>query len=424
MAAEAEYWSFPTNPEEFDKDDRISYSKLDNKYIAVQDDGTEYEFDPELRRWIPMIDEALIEEQQKGYIMPSADADNDSDRRPPPHGKKRKMDNTDNLEQDNNNNNNHNSRDRSSKNARRQHGNRGPPQPKQNTAVYVTGIPLDATVEEVAELFSRKCGVIAEEIDSGRPRIKMYTDAEGNFKGDALIVFFKPQSVDMAIMLLDDTDFRFPPPDQIRQRRRRRQQQQQPPKQHPLRHFHQARRKQPPPGDGRRSDQDKAKIIRKTQKLSAKLADWSDDEPSALHDPADRNSSSAAPKGGRWDRVVILRHMFTPEELRADPAALLDIKEDVREECEKLGPVTNVVLYDEEEEGIVSVRFRTREAAEACLRVMHGRAFGGRIIEAFFATGRERFRKSKGDGSSGGGGGGSGGGGEKEHGSEEEREED
>ncbi|CAP69254.1 uncharacterized protein PODANS_1_9200, partial [Podospora anserina S mat+] len=86
---------------------------------------------------------------------------------------------------------------------------RPPPQPRQNTAVYVTGLPSDATVEEVAELFSRKCGVIAEEIDSGRPRIKMYTDGEGKFKGDALVVFFKPQSVEMAIMLLDDTDFRF-----------------------------------------------------------------------------------------------------------------------------------------------------------------------------------------------------------------------
>ena len=30
--------SFPVNPDEFDSDDRISFSKLDNKYIAVQDD--------------------------------------------------------------------------------------------------------------------------------------------------------------------------------------------------------------------------------------------------------------------------------------------------------------------------------------------------------------------------------------------------
>jgi HIV Tat-specific factor 1 len=95
--AEAEYWSFPTNPEEFGHDERISYSKLDNKYIAVQDDGTEYEFDDGLRRWIPMIDEALIEEQQKGYMMPNADADadDDDDRRGSAQGRKRKMDSND-----------------------------------------------------------------------------------------------------------------------------------------------------------------------------------------------------------------------------------------------------------------------------------------------------------------------------------------
>jgi len=96
MAAEAEHWSFPTNTDEFDQDDRISFSKLDNKYIAVQDDGTEYEFDQDFKRWIPMLDEALIEEQQRGYMMRDADADS---ARPPPRrqqqqqqGRKRKMD--------------------------------------------------------------------------------------------------------------------------------------------------------------------------------------------------------------------------------------------------------------------------------------------------------------------------------------------
>lgn len=95
MAAEAEYWSFPTNIAEFDQDERISYSKLDNKYIAVQDDGTEYEFDEGLKRWIPMIDEALIEEQQRGYMMPDVDADADDDRRGLTQGRKRKMDSND-----------------------------------------------------------------------------------------------------------------------------------------------------------------------------------------------------------------------------------------------------------------------------------------------------------------------------------------
>lgn len=100
MAAQAEYWTFPTNPEEFDQDERISFSRLDNKYIAVQDDGTEYEFDGGLKRWIPVIDEALIAQQQQGYMMPHADADanDDNDRRDSGQGRKRKMDHSNDRE--------------------------------------------------------------------------------------------------------------------------------------------------------------------------------------------------------------------------------------------------------------------------------------------------------------------------------------
>jgi HIV Tat-specific factor 1 len=81
-------------------------------------------------------------------------------------------------------------------------------QPPKNTAVYVTSIPLDATVEEVHEVFSRY-GVIADGIDSGTPRIKLYTDGDGKPKGDALVVYFRPESVDLAINMLDETDFRL-----------------------------------------------------------------------------------------------------------------------------------------------------------------------------------------------------------------------
>ena len=55
--------------------------------------------------------------------------------------------------------------------------------------------------------------------------------------------------------------------------------------------------------------------------------------------------------------------------LQEDPAAILEIKEDIREECAKLGPVTNVVLFDKEDDGVASVRFSTAEAANACVNV-------------------------------------------------------
>lgn len=57
---------------------------------------------------------------------------------------------------------------------------------KKNNAVYVTSLPDDVTEDELHDVFS-KFGVIAESADSDKPRIKLYSDAKGNFKGDALI---------------------------------------------------------------------------------------------------------------------------------------------------------------------------------------------------------------------------------------------
>ena len=48
----------------------------------------------------------------------------------------------------------------------------------------------------------------------------------------------------------------------------------------------------------------------------------------------------------RHERVVVLKRMFTLQELEEDKSLLLDLKDDVREECSTLGEVTNVVLYD------------------------------------------------------------------------------
>lgn len=173
-----------------------------------------------------------------------------------------------------------------------------------NTAVYVTSVPLDAEFEEIRDIFSR-CGVIAEEIDSGRPRIKMYTDDDGKFKGELLVVYFRPESVNLAIQMLDDSDFRLGVAGP----------------QGPMRvqaaDFSFKSQQEAPTKTNMR---DKKKIIKRTQKLnkydptspanltaadgSSKLTDWDDDEPAAL---VDTNS--------RFEKVVILKHMFTLQEL-------------------------------------------------------------------------------------------------------------
>ena len=43
---------------------------------------------------------------------------------------------------------------------------------KQTTSVYVTGLPDDVTIGEIATVF-KKCGLIKED-ENGQPRIKIY----------------------------------------------------------------------------------------------------------------------------------------------------------------------------------------------------------------------------------------------------------
>lgn len=67
-----------------------------------------------------------------------------------------------------------------------------------------------------------------------------------------------------------------------------------------------------------------------------KLEDWSSED--------EDESTKATSK--KFKGVVVLEGMFSLKELEEDATLLLDLKEDVRDECENLGTVTNVTLYD------------------------------------------------------------------------------
>ena len=141
-------------------------------------------------------------------------------------------------------------------------------------------------------MFSR-CGVIAEEIDTHAPRIKLYTDEKtGALKGDALIVYFRAESVNLAIQMLDDTDFRLGQSALGGKMRVS------------AADFSYKQQKEAPQDGAKGKNREKQKIIKKTQKMNNKLADWDDDDPSAMPET-----------GSRWDKVVILKHMFTLQEL-------------------------------------------------------------------------------------------------------------
>lgn len=72
---------------------------------------------------------------------------------------------------------------------------------------------------------------------------------------------------------------------------------------------------------------------------------------------------------GRGLRIVILMHMFSPEEIENvdDKKALA---QEIEAEVAKIGEVEKVTVFENNPEGPVAVKFKEASAAEECIQVM------------------------------------------------------
>ncbi|KAF2722842.1 hypothetical protein K431DRAFT_283668 [Polychaeton citri CBS 116435] len=349
---------FPNRIEEFANDERVAFSKDANRYILEDEDGNEWDWFEKDNKWIQAADPTQLEQEKELSKLLSEDFEEKAAASAADTTKKRKADSPPPVPTGH----------PTGKKQKAQ-------QPREKTAIYVENLPLDVTVGELKEEFTR-FGMIAESLSDDTPRIKLYTNDDGTPKGAALIVYFRPESVGMAINYADGWDLRPGKPapggpmrvsvadDSFKAHKNV-----------------QAKEEGTKPSGARK--QDKKMIIQKNEAMNRRLADWDDDDPQALPETS-----------SRWDKVVVLKHMFTLEELEEDSAALLDIKEDVRDECTKFGAVTNVVLYDKEPDGVLTVRFKDAQAARACAAALGKRKFSGFQVEAYISSGDETFMKS------------------------------
>jgi len=362
----------------FSADPRYHFDRESGTWRFENDDGEELEYDEQKQVWKPVVDEDLVKAQQAAYSVAGVDEETPvapvlartKKRKEPedytsatavtagPSIKRGKKDNKMAAE-------------RKSK----------------NTAVYVTGLPPNTEQDELIERFS-KFGLI-EEDDQGEPKVKMYAREDGSFMGEALVVYFKEDSVQLAVNILDDAELRL---GDASTRMRVEQAK--------FSHKHDGNEKEGSQTAKPRKVVDKKKATKRIGKMQKKLGEWGYEDgfgPSITEE-------DKVPTIDKNGRVVVLKHMFSLKELEEDASLLLDLKEDVRDECSSLGEVTNVVLYDQEPDGVMTVKFKDPLSAQACILKMNGRFFAGRRIEAALYTGRQRFKRSDGGDQSEGGG--------------------
>jgi len=257
---------------------------------------------------------------------------------------------------------------------------------RKNTAIFVSGLPEDVSVEELADYFG-KYGIIMDDMfkGPGHPRIKLYyqvleengnEDGEGEerFKGEALIVYLRQESAQMAVEYADESLLR--------------------PGSKPIKVVFASFASQ----DKEDKDEKEGKIAKKEWKRQMqqmnKRLQWT------LNDGEEPEEDS---KKSKYERIVIIENLYTqPEwkealEQKKEAELILELKAELVEECDRLALscISSVKVLPSETHCRCAIKFREREAADKCRRIMNGRAFDQRRLVAYLYDGSFSMKERK-----------------------------
>jgi len=241
--------------------------------------------------------------------------------------------------------------------------------------IYVTNLPKDTTEDEVSKYFSR-AGILNLDPDTQRPKIKLYkekgtsssTDTKNILKGDASVCYARPESVEIALQVLDDSLFR--PDCRISVSRAKFEQ-------HGKDYIEK---------DVVGTSQAKRKVARMAV-LQARV--WDELE-------GDDFNNGRITGGKKGLRIIVLTGVFTQGEKGKDEDAFFSrLEAQLLQKCSEFGHVEKITAFSKHPDGVVIIKFKQAMAASRAIETLNGSNWGadiengtmGRKIQAIYWDG-------------------------------------
>lgn len=226
----------------------------------------------------------------------------------------------------------------------------------ENTKVYVSNLPTDIEEQEFVDLM-QKCGLVLRDPTTGSFKIKLYREpGTGYLKGDALCTYIKIESVELALSLLDGSDFKG---HKLKVERAK---------------FQMKGEYDPKLKPKMKKRKDKLKF----KKMQEKLFDW--------------RPEKKILERAKHEKVVIVKNLFEPAIFDTDVGLILEFQEDLREEVSKIGQVRKVLIYDRHPEGVAQINMSSPEEADEVVKLLNGRWFMKRQLTAEIWDGKTKFK--------------------------------
>ncbi|ODV83210.1 hypothetical protein CANARDRAFT_100588 [[Candida] arabinofermentans NRRL YB-2248] len=254
---------------------------------------------------------------------------------------------------------------------------------RKNTCIYVEHLPLDISIDEIIKEFS-KFGIISEDFKTGLKKIKLYKDDMGDFKGDCLIEYLKEESCNLAIELLNNTKLRIGDLNEIKLSKAE---------------FKEKKKSVESDNGGitkpklKLNFKEKLKLKKNISRIENKLSNWSDNEQEQEQEQEHQEQDD--------EKIVVFENVFKVESLKKDPLLKNEIIQDIKEGIQELNinskSIQNIILYDLEINGIITVKFNNLKDANICISKMNLRYFDGLQLKVYKYDGFTRYKKSNED---------------------------